>query len=204
MTAAQQDDQAPKNLRARSLPALLAVTALATLGMAPAAAASGTVTLSGTDLVYAGDDTSEQVTVNKETVADDRGTPVGFAYSVTDSQPGGDVTGVAPCGPREGFEAFCPFGSSLLQVSLGGGGDTFATEDDTVNPGDHRCRPAQDSAALRLDGGARDDLVRATPLADTIELGPGNDGVDSFGGDDTVNGGAGSRSHPDLRRQRRR
>ena len=98
---------------------------------------------------------------------------------------------MAPCGPREGFEAFCPFGSSLLQVSLGGGGDTFATEDDTVNPGDHRCRPAQDSAALRLDGGARDDLVRATPLADTIELGPGNDGVDSFGGDDTVNGGAG-------------
>ena len=92
MTAAQQDNHAPKNLRARSLPALLAVTALATLGMAPAAAASGTVSLSGTDLVYAGDDTSEQVTVNKETVADDGGTPVGFDYSVTDSRPGGDVT----------------------------------------------------------------------------------------------------------------
>jgi Ca2+-binding RTX toxin-like protein len=156
------------------------------------AAASGTVTIAGNSIVYAGDGSTEHVRIDKEVQSDSNGTPTGFWYSVQDIRGGGLARGLAPCRADPTADAYCPFGSSLLRVTLAGGADDFASEDQTVELYHNHCRANQASAAVRLDAGAGNDDVRTTPLPDVVKGGAGNDAIETYAGADTVSGGPGS------------
>jgi hypothetical protein len=177
-------------LPARRLVALLAVAALTVVGTQGQAAASGTASISGPALTYTGDATSEHVEITKEPVQDSSGTVVGAVYSVQDIRGGGVAKGTSPCGPHENFDVSCPFGSSILQVSLGGGADSFKTEDRTLGK-PFSCIAMQAVAALRLDGGPGDDYVDGSRLGDRIRGGAGSDALQGWDGNDRISGGGG-------------
>jgi Ca2+-binding RTX toxin-like protein len=185
----------PSNIHRGCLLSVLAVAALAGLGSGTDAAASGAASISGDSLVYTGDDTTEHVVIDKEAVRDEDGKTVGAFYAVMDTRrPGARATGISPCGRHESFDAFCPFGSSTLRVSLGGGDDAFQSEDQTIGKGfqyGSSCLAVQAVAALQLDGGPGRDMVDGTRLADTIAGGPGSDAISSYDGDDHLTGGPG-------------
>jgi Ca2+-binding RTX toxin-like protein len=172
---------------------VLAAAALASFGGAGEAVARGTASINGPTLVYSGDDAREFGVIDKEPVRDENGTTVGAEYSVQDTRIGGVVTGSPPC-RNEHNGVRCPFGSSTLQVSLGGGDDFFETGDRTLGKGfefGQSCLPVQATAALRLDGGPGRDIVDGSRLGDTIAGGTGNDAISSWDGNDRVTGGPG-------------
>lgn len=170
---------------------VLAVAALAALGGAAEASAIGTASVSGNTLVYQGDGATEHASIDKEPVRDDTGATVGAFLEVVDRRRGGRVTGVSPC-VTEGVGANCPLGSSILQVRLGGGDDSFESQDRTLGfrPGSN-CLALQSFAPLRLDGGPGRDLVNGSRLADTMAGGTGDDGVYGWDGNDHLKGGTG-------------
>jgi hypothetical protein len=176
-------------LRDRRLLALLGIAALTILGAQGEAAASGTASISGTSLTYAGDATTEHVEIDKEPVQDSAGNVVGAIYSVQDIRGGGVAKGTSPCGPHENFDAFCPYGASILQVSLGGGADTFKTEDKTLGK-PFSCIAMQAVAALRLDAGPGKDYVDGSRLGDKIAGGSGSDRLNGWDGNDRIGGGS--------------
>jgi Ca2+-binding RTX toxin-like protein len=158
------------------------------------AVAAGTVSSDGTTLSFTGDTAREFVVIDKESLRDDTGATVGAVFSVRNTRAGGVVDGSAPCRDlnANGFE--CPFGPSILKVSLGGGDDFFETGDRTLGRGfenGESCLPVQSVAAVRLDGGAGRDIVDGSRLADTIAGGTGNDAIASWDGNDHVTGGPG-------------
>ena len=178
----------------RRLLSILAVAALAGAATQAQAVASGTATVSGDALVYTGDASTEHVKVDKTPVTDPHGNTVGAILLVNDTIAGGVAKGTSPCGRHENSDAFCPFGSSTLKVTLGGGNDTFASTDEPTDesPGKPEgCLALQSFAALELDAGPGIDLIAGTRLADTIAGGPGDDYISSWDGDDRVAGGAG-------------
>ena len=174
----------------RRLLSVLAVAALAGAALQSQAAASGTASLSGESLTYQGDGSTEHLAINKERVSDDHGMTVGAILSVQDTRGGGVAKGISPCGRHENFDAFCPFGSSTLKVTLGAGDDSFDSIDQTLGK-PLTCSALQSFAALELNAGPGSDLLNGTRLADTIAGGPGGDGIYSWDGDDRVTGGAG-------------
>jgi RTX calcium-binding nonapeptide repeat (4 copies) len=177
----------------RHLLTALAVASVAAFAGAAEALARGTASIDGPTLVYVGDDTREFVVIDKQPVRDENGDTVGAEYSVADTRAGGVVTGSPPCRDEHG-DALCPFGSSTLQVSLGGGDDFFETGDRTLGRGfesGESCQPVQATAAVRLDGGPGRDIVDGSRLGDTIAGGTGNDAIASWDGDDRVKGGSG-------------
>ncbi len=170
----------------------LAITTLAGLAMGAEARASGTVSISGDSLVYAGDDTTEHVEIDKEPIRNENGDTVGALWSVQDIRGGGVARGSSPCGPHENFDAFCPFGSSTLKVKLGGGADTFTSLDQTLGK-PFSCSAFQAVAPVVLDGGRGSDFgLDGTRLGDTMAGGSGNDALASWDGNDRVSGGPGA------------
>jgi len=185
----------------RRLLSILAVAALAGAATQAQAVASGTATVSGDALVYTGDASTEHVRIDKTPVTDDHGNTVGAILAVNDSRAGGVAKGISPCGRQENSDdAFCPFGSSTLKVTLGGGNDSFQSTDESTGeptggptPGKPEgCLELQSFAALKLDAGPGIDLVNGTRLADTIAGGPGDDAISSWDRDDRVKGGPGN------------
>jgi Ca2+-binding RTX toxin-like protein len=177
----------------RHLLTVLSVAGLTAFGGVADAVATGTVSIDGTTLVYTGDDSREFAVIDNEPIRDENGTTVGSEYLVADTRAGGVVTGSPPC-RNERNAALCPFGSSILQASLGGGDDFFETADRTLGRGfesGESCLPVQKTAALRLDGGPGRDIVDGSRLDDTIAGGTGNDAIASWDGDDHVRGGPG-------------
>jgi Ca2+-binding RTX toxin-like protein len=180
-------------IRAKSVAAATLALAVAALGGAAEAGASGTASISGNTLVYTGDATREFVEISKEPVRDDSGATVGATYAVQDTRGGGVVRGGPPC-RQQGVGVSCPFGSTILQVTLGGGDDFFKSVDNTLGKGfqfGSSCEPFQSVAQVRLDGGPGRDIVDGSRLADTIAGGPGNDAIAGWDGNDHVTGGPG-------------
>ncbi len=177
--------------QSRRLLSALAITMLAGLALGGEARASGTASISGDNLVYTGDDTTEHVVIDKEPISNDNGDTVGAQWSVQDIRGGGVAKGSSPCGPHQNFDAFCPFGSATLKVKLGGGADTFISQDQTLGL-DFSCSAFQAVAPVVLDGGRGSDFgLDGTRLGDTMAGGPGNDALASWDGNDRVSGGSG-------------
>ena len=158
------------------------------------AAAIGTVSTDGTTLSYTGDGAREFVRIDKEPVTDDSGATVGAVYSAGDTRGGALVHGSPPCRELNSQGVECPFGPSILRVSLGGGDDFFETGDRTPCTGfeaGESCLPVQAVTSVRLDGGPRPCIVDGSRLADTIAGSSGNDAIATWDGNDHVTGGRG-------------
>jgi len=99
-----------------------------------------------------------------------------------DGTPDDGVMQIVTVGTAESVAFASPTNS--LTINAGGGDDTVAvTSLDSLF-----------AASVLIDGGAGDDQLGGTPLADTLLGGPGNDQIYGLDGDDSILGGDGSDS----------
>jgi RTX calcium-binding nonapeptide repeat (4 copies) len=178
----------------RRLPIVLAAAAVVTFAWPGDAGAKGTASANGPALVYTGDGAPEHMSIDKEPVYDTGGNIAGSFFLVGDARGGGAVTAAPPCEQQTSKGARCPPGSSIFEVNLGGGNDSFVTQDWTLGKGfrfGSSCTAVQAVAAVRLDGGPGSDLIEGSRLADTLVGGAGGDGLTGWDGDDRLSGGPG-------------
>ena len=181
----------------------LALLVLCALPVLPAtAAASVTVTSSGTTVTIAGDADADQVDLAFDTVgAGDASTD-----GVLVTNPAG-VVAVPPCVPASGTSASCP--GTAIDASLGagddrlGGGDLFFFEGTIRGEGGRDTLTGTGSGTV--DGGPDDDLLLPEGFGDELYTGgAGTDVLRLTGGEVTVGAVAGddfgTRADPDVER----